>query len=531
MRNVIHRPSPAVLERAIALHRSGRFAEALPLYHEALVADPRSAPANQAVGMEALLAGDHVRAVEHLQRAAAAAPKDGFVQGHYGSALLMNGQAKKAVAVLEKAVRLTRGAAPVLAHLGDGYRMLRQPAKARSAYRRALEADPENGGALVGLGQVELALGDRSAAETAFRRAIALKKALPTAYFKLAGLQRHNTVPPELAEIETLIAKLEPEGPSQAVADLHWAAGKILDDLGEVDRAMPHFDASRAMAHPPYDIDRYRAFVAAMSRHFDAAYFESHRSVGVDSERPVFVFGMPRSGTTLVEQIIARHPQAAGAGELPFFHALHRSVGFEHGTPDAYIAAIQSLTSGDLRTFSRRYLAQLEAIGGKARRVVDKLPHNFEALWLLAILFPKATFIHCRREPLDTCVSILTSPLGRDHDYSRDQPTLGAYYRQYETLMAHWRRVLPIEIREQSYEALVERPDKEIPALIEQVGLPWNDACLDPSKGRDMVTTLSQVQVRQPIYRTAIARWRRYGKHIGPLIEVLGNPEDRGGQT
>src|SRR5690606_15259373 len=148
---------------------------------------------------------------------------------------------------------------------------------------------------------------------------------------------------------------------------------------------------------------------------------------------------------TLVEQIIARHPQAAGAGELPFFHALHRSVGFEHGTPDAYIAAIQSLTSGDLRTFSRRYLAQLEAIGGKARRVVDKLPHNLEALWLLAILFPKATFIHCRREPLDTCVSILTSPLGRDHDYSRDQPTLGAYYRQYETLMAHWRRVLPIE--------------------------------------------------------------------------------------
>ncbi|ABC23013.1 tetratricopeptide repeat-containing sulfotransferase family protein [Rhodospirillum rubrum] len=308
-------------------------------------------------------------------------------------------------------------------------------------------------------------------------------------------------------------------------ADIAYAAGKVLDDRQDYDGAFAAFAQANRLkaADHPFDADAHDRFVEAVSTVFTPALFERFAGLGSPSETPVLVVGLPRSGTTLVEQIIASHPQAAGAGELThvsrFEHSLPWRVG-EAGRR-GYPACVAGLDGAILDRFTAHYLHELTRIGPKARRVVDKLPNNFLRLGLFALAFPKARIIHCRRDLVDTCLSLYFQSFAGGHEYRHDLVSLGRYARAYLAMMAHWRRVLPLPMLEVDYADVVADQEKASRTMLEFLGLAWDEVVLRFHKREATVATASRWQVRQPIYATSVARWRRYEQHLSPLLLSL----------
>jgi hypothetical protein len=238
---------------------------------------------------------------------------------------------------------------------------------------------------------------------------------------------------------------------------------------------------------------------------------------------------MPRSGTTLVEQILASHPEGAGAGELPDVIGMATGLPRVLGVPEAYPECVADLDRAALDRLAEGYLKRVQGRFPDARRVVDKMPQNFLHLGLIALLFPKARVVHCVRDPLDTCLSCYTTAFAVPHDYARDLGHLGRYYRAYARLMQHWRRVfeaLDRPLLELPYEDVVADLEGRTRTLLAFVGLPWDERCLRFHETRRDVGTASYDQVRRPIYNTSIGRWKRFERHLGPLKAALGQSTD-----
>jgi len=245
------------------------------------------------------------------------------------------------------------------------------------------------------------------------------------------------------------------------------------------------------------------------------------RPLGLQSELPVFVVGMMRSGTTLAEQILASHPSVHGAGELQEFASLVGSLPQRLGVSIPYPECMERLDASSIHRLAEPLLEDLRRRGGGAPRVVDKNPLNFLHLGVIAALFPQATIIHCRRDPMDTCVSCYFQNFADPFPFKLDLTRLGHYYRQYERLMWHWSQVLPTRIFELAYEDLVGDQEAVSRRLIQHCGLPWDDRCLGFYQTSRPVRTASALQVRKPIYGTAIGRWQRYAEHLAPLLDAL----------
>ncbi len=276
----------------------------------------------------------------------------------------------------------------------------------------------------------------------------------------------------------------------------------------------------------PYDPAAEVAFVERCEAYFTAERLRTASPDAVlDDQRPVFIVGMPRSGTTLVEQIIASHPRCHGAGEMvdmAIFRATTRALsGFANPFPDC----LDDLDPAVIRGFGERYLTHASQGRPDAARITDKMPHNFLNLGLIARVFPKARVIHCRRDPMDTCLSILFQNFASAHGYANDLHTLGQAYNNYRRLMAHWRRVLPLPMLEVDYEEMVADQERRSRDLIDFLGLDWDDACLQFHKTDRAVQTASLWQVRQPIYTSSVERWRRYETELAPLKAILDTAE------
>ena len=318
-------------------------------------------------------------------------------------------------------------------------------------------------------------------------------------------------------------SKTAPLKPNERVS-LGYAAGAIAENAGDYDDAFAHFAEAKRFSGSRFDPASQKEVFATLKRVFSEEFLEERKSWGDKSPRPVFIVGMPRSGTTLTEQILARHPEMAAGGELGDLGAIASSLGFRAVDAGAFAKRLPKLTMKETKELARRYLAVLDRVSLPAARVTDKMPHNFQHLGLVALLFPNARIIHCRREPLDTCVSCYTTQLrAHIHGYASDLSTLGGYYREYAGLMQHWRRVLPLPVYELDYERLIEDPETESRRIVEFVGLSWDPACLAPQESGLPVNTQSRTQVRQPIYGSSVGRWRRYEKHLGPLKAALGD--------
>lgn len=501
--------------------QSGDLRGAVREYRAALAKDARLAEAWRNLA-QALTALGHVdEAWDAARRASALAPASVPTAMTRGNVLAAMGRCAHAAHLFEQIARAQPTFAPAFSSLGHALREQGALDTARRAYERALELAPDDPQAHHDLALLRQDSGDLDGAAAALRRALELDPRHAASHRLLAGLTRRGRRDAETEALEALAAdpSLDDAGRMHAA----YALGKTYEDLGEFDAAFAQFARANALrrAAIDYDADADTALFARLQEVFDRAFFEARAAVGVDDATPILIVGMPRSGTTLVEQILASHGAVHGGGELS---ALAESIG-THLPLARGMDATASVASADAGTWRRigtDYCRQVRALAPGAAHITDKMPMNFLHLGVLALAVANARVVHCVRDPAATCLSIFKNYLpGRGHDYGHDLIELGRYYNGYARLMAHWRAVLPTPPVEVSYEALVSDQEGQTRALLARLGLDWDARCLDFHTHRRPVATLSAAQVRRPIYDDSVALWRRYGEALSPLLETL----------
>ena len=498
-----------------------RFAEAQQCYQQVLRANPGNPDALNLMGTLALEARQHQDAAKLFGTAARLVPTSTVYLHNLGLALLALKDFAGASGVLSKALELNAKSVDALCNLGAVQKALNRTDEAKQLFERAVLLAPRNSRALLGLADILTASGDMDRATQLCREVIAAEPDNAAAFIALAAAHRFAESDPEPAAMAALSSRLTRQGRGHP-AFLH-ATGKTLTDLGRHDEAFEHFAAAKALASREFDLSDYVKRHDEVIRLFTPEFFAAHSGFGVSGASPIFIVGMPRSGTTLAEQICSSHSSVSGAGELASIGQIAHELGASERDPAIFSTLVSRMTVEQSREIAGLYLKQLRLAGGATSRVTDKMPHNFEQLGLIALLFPDARVIHCTRDPIDNCMSCFTHHFNENHGYNTDLAVLGQYYREYRRLMAHWRKVLPLPMLDFSYEALIENQEGRTRELISFLGLQWEDACLDFHKTERLVKTPSRWQVRQPIYRSSIKQWKRYEQHLGPLFESLGD--------
>jgi tetratricopeptide (TPR) repeat protein len=303
---------------------------------------------------------------------------------------------------------------------------------------------------------------------------------------------------------------------------LHFTAAELLDRMGQYERAFAHAREANRIGRKPWDGARCAEEIDRLVNFFTEERFASLARARNKSEHPVLIVGMPRSGTSLVEQITASHPLAHGAGELDFLHHIRvGAIGMVGAQEEDYPECLGRLTGEQVDGLAEVYLEPLKAMAPGALRIVDKMPLNFMHLGLAAMLLPGARVVHCRRDPMDTCLSCFMTHFTSGHEFASDLKDLAILYRQYSRVMQHWEKVLPLRMTELSYEQLVTDPKTEVAKFLEFLGLPWDERCLNFHQKRRFVTTASVEQVRRPVYATSVGRWKNYGSQLRELATEL----------
>ncbi|WP_137932119.1 sulfotransferase [Mesorhizobium comanense] len=509
-----------LLRQALELQQAKRFPEAEELCHRVLARSPNHALALYILGTLGLGFDDEL-AISFLARAAASEPENPYYQLSLGEACLKVGDYPMAITHLQRACELKPGLIESLCSLAQAYAKCDKADMALAVYERALEINRDHSQARIGMASTLTDLGRMDDAAGVLRMAVAQRVGVAGAYRALVNIRKFSSEPPELQSIMGELGK--PTNSADETKNLHQAAGKVLNDLGRYHEALDHFLKAKALADGKFDIDVYRARIDSLIELFNADFLASKAAFGSPSEVPVFVLGMPRSGTTLTEQICSSHPQVHGAGELTKLGRMAASIGLKLGAEQNFKRTAGSMTIQQSFALAEEYLSNLNLYSPKATRIVDKMPHNFELVGLIAVLFPNARIIHCRRDAIDNCLSCFFSNLSPGHSYSYDLATLGLAYREYDRLMRHWQAVLPGRIFENRYEDMVADQEGQSRRLIDHLGLIWDDACLRFYEKAGSVRTISRWQVRQPIYRSSVKRWKNYEGGIQPLIDALGD--------
>jgi tetratricopeptide (TPR) repeat protein len=329
-----------------------------------------------------------------------------------------------------------------------------------------------------------------------------------------------------LPALQSLLDRVDRLDQDKEIA-AHFAMGKALADLGDYDTAFHHLQVANALKRTTFAYDEAQRLAAMkhVADRFTPEFFRAHADHGDTSWSPIFIVGMPRSGTTLLEQVLASHSQVFGAGELEAFKDAIGQCAKAQRVAPAYPDLIGSMSSEQITELGRSYTKQVRALAPEAPRIVDKMPLNFLFVGLIHLALPKAKIIHIRRDPLDTCVSCFSLLFTGHQPFAYDLGELGRYYRGYEEVMSHWHRVLPPDVMiDVQYEALVEDLEGTSRRALEHCGLPWEDSCRDFQQTRRPVRTASLMQVREPLYRTSLGSWRRYEKFLGPLRQALDLP-------
>lgn len=510
------------LQTGIDLQREQKFAEAEYHYQLVLREDPDNADAHNLLGTLAVEAGLLEASVEFLQRAVKLAPKSPVFRNNLANAFCLADQPQKAIPHLRRAISLNPRLLEPLINMARACRASGKSKEAIDWYSKALDRDPDAEEAKLGLGEALIDMGRLEEATDVLRDILETARNPIQAVVTLSAAKKFTG--DDLEEVKRFEAILERDqiADEDAIALKH-ALGKINNDLERYDDAFGYFAQAKEAAGAEFDISQYRRHVDRITSHFTKLFFAQRSSFGHASERPVFVVGMPRSGTTLTEQILSSHPQVRGAGELRDIEMITQRIHASGQKGAQYFANLTTMRAEQVLQIAETYLAALRRHSRSAARVVDKMPHNFEALGLIALLFPNAKVIYCRRDPMDNCLSCFMHHFSEAHGYNANLEKLGLYYREHVRLMNHFKDVLPIEILDWQYEYLVTDQETASRRLIEYVGLEWDDACLQFHQQHRAVSTPSRWQIRQPIYGTSVNRWKHYAKHMGPLIDALGD--------
>jgi tetratricopeptide (TPR) repeat protein len=464
---------------ALRHHQAGRLNEAEPLYRQVLAFDRRHSDSLHLLGVIAWQTGRYDMAADLIDKAIAVNPKAAAYHSNLGLVFKDQGQLDKAVASYRRAIALKPDYPDAHNNLGAALRDLGQFEEAIAGFEHALQ----------------------SGGDPCF------------AYYEISRCRKFTEADRLLvAQMDALLADCRFSDSSRSV--LHFALGKIFDDLAEYEVAIRHFDEANRLelGQRRFDPSHFAALVDRLVGAFPIDR-PSHSPIASVSELPILIAGMPRSGTTLVEQIMVSHPKVAAGGELGFW--LRQLDRIEPPSAAAFSPAADGETI-------RSYLGLLNRISPLAPRITDKMPYNFLALGLVSRLFPKAKIIHCRRNPVDTALSIYFTRFAKRHEFANSRSGIVQYYKQYRRLMEHWRALLsPAQFLEIEYEALIADREAVSRRLVAFCGLDWDAACLDFHKTNRRIDTASAWQARQPIYPSAVDRWRRYEPWLGEFRELL----------
>ncbi len=507
----------AVFRKALALHRQRQFAQAEAVYRDALERAPDHADALYNLGLVRLHLGDRQDAVRLLASALHRKPASAEAHNAFAVALRQLNRPREALAYFGRALAIDPDFAEAHNNLGATLQQLSQHNEALRHFEQALAINPDLAEAHHGRGTALRTLGPLDEARRAIERAIERAPRRAEFYRSLGELKEFAPGDAHVAQIETLagdVGSLSEEEQTH----LHFTLGKMYADLGRHPRSFEHLIAGNALKRRATAYDE-RAVLAQLEQTRELLGVEVMRAkkgLGDPSPVPIFIFGMPRSGTTLVEQILASHPEVHGGGELRDFEMAVASLAGPDGAPPEIGAA-------ELRRIGARYLEGVCALAPKAARVTDKMPVNFRFAGLIHLALPNARLIHTSRDPIDTCLSCFSLLFGGDQPFTYDLAELGRYYRGYATLMGHWREVLPpgvmLEVR---YEDVVADVEHAARRIVAHCGLDWHQACLSFHQTQRPVHTASAAQVRQPIYRSSIGRRRPPEPMLKPLLDALG---------
>jgi tetratricopeptide (TPR) repeat protein len=533
--------------RGVQLLQSGQPAASIPVLFEAVRLDANYFDAHHALASALLRIGRFADASAILLRAVALRPDSAAAWQDLGTAYDQQSLHDKAIEAFLRAVELSPKLAKVHCRLGELFALYSRTEEAIACFDRAADCEPNATIARLVRSDARQLQGDMSGAEGLAREAIAIDPKSPAAHWALASLLWGQGRFQEAADEHEIALSINPKAVkswsglvncrtfSEADKDIlgrmhavlqrgdlsdsermtiHFAMGKVCQDLADYARAMEHFDAANRLRAKDLKFDRVAIanLVGRNIEQFTPDFFARNAASGTPDTRPVFVVGMPRSGTTLVEQILSSHPDIAAGGELTVWTPAELEIDPATGNFDP----VRS------RAAVAKYLSVLQTIGPTSARVTDKLPFNFFRLGAIHALLPNARIIHCRRNPVDTCLSIYMTVFNTRVSFAARKDDLAFFYRQYLRLMDHWRSVLPPQtMLEIDYERLIAGREAETRRLIAFTGLEWDDQCLRPERNERSIRTASAWQARQPVYTTSLQRWRHYEPWLGELRELL----------
>ena len=516
-------PLLQMMKEAKRLMARERYGEAEVLYKEALQKNPKNSEAYVDLALIAFKT-NHSRESELLLQHARNLDENNF-RGWalYGHVLMTRLKLEDSEEVLRAGLAKHPENSELWTTLGETLGQLLRAEEAVAAYEKALQIKPDQPGVMLAKGNLLNQMGDIDAAASHFKQALKHQGSKGEAYWCLSNLKTYNFSDAEVAEMERSLTALDEESNDQA--HLNFALAKVAEDREEYDTAFDYYAAGNSYRKKlaEYDPGIIGNGTDRIIRLFTAEFFKERKDYGHDDQAPVFILGMPRSGSTLVEQILSSHSQIDGTMELAHMNQLLMDLirGDGEGQKTPYPEIVNDLTAKDCEAMGRRFIEDTKQYRGDAPYFIDKTPHNFLDIGLIHLILPNATIIDARRHPMGACFGCYKQYFPPDRSFTHDLDDLGRYFVNYSRLMDHWNIALPGKVHRVQYEDLIQDTENQVRQALEHCGLAFEEACLRFYETKRNVRTHSAQQVRQPIYSEGVDFWQNYEKHLGPLKQAL----------
>jgi len=494
----------------------GAFDKAEVLLREVCEQQPMCALAWAALGRAFNGMGQNELAIETLKKACELEPENAQFQLNCGAVLASNGYVAEPLEHFQKAIHLKPDYWSAWVDMGNLLGELGKVDRSKRCFEIVLQREPKHPDAAAGLAVMFNRAGEHASAlelvSPLVQEGSGLTVNLIVAYVTACiGVGR----PEQCVEFMDRMLREPLSKPEKSL--LFHTYAKLMDKLKRWDQAFLAYEESNALRCLKFDPKRHALEVTATIEAFGPEALAEWKGLGSESDSIVFVVGMPRSGTSLVEQILCSHSEVHGAGELEFVRLIARQIGeYANGSLSN---GLRSIDSKMIRGFADTHVQNLIDRADGASLITDKMPGNFQYLGLIQVLYPNAKIIHCRRSRVDTCISCFRQNFNGSYAYTTRLDWLSSYYTQYKRLMKHWLEVIDLPIYEVDYESLVANPDHEIPRLVEFLGVEVEEACLNPHQNQRVVHTASHAQVRQPIYTSSVGYAQRYVGHLSALVD------------